>query len=262
MIVTAPERQLKPFQNDEACLMLVNRGEFSVRTPDQFVSFQSGKALLAKCHNFFIETSKVQRQAEDVLEFIGVFLFPEHVENLLQMDFKKSSHRVNYNIKKLEIDALLNSYKDSINILIENPDLADENMIETKLKELVLLLSKSQNTTPLDFISSMFKLNVSEFETTIKKNLFSSLSVDEFAFLCGMSTSTFKRKFATVYAESPKKYFGRMKMEKATQLLSSNDLRISEIAYDCGYETISTFNRSFKSQFGVSPSKFRLNQNA
>ena len=260
LTITAPKRELKPFQNDEACFMFVNKGEFSVRTPDQLISFKEDKALLAKCFNFFIETSKPQRETHEKMEFLGIFLFPSHVEELLQIDLSKSSKKVDYNIKQVQIDELLNSYRDTINLLMDNPELADENLIETKLKEFVLLISKSQNMSPQDFLSAMFKLNSTEFKSTINNNLYSNLSVDEFAKLCGMSVSSFKRKFAEVFDESPRRYLEKMKLLKAEKLLSNSTQRISEIAYDCGYETISTFNRSFKSQYGVSPSEFRLNQ--
>jgi AraC-like DNA-binding protein len=260
ILVSAPKRELKPFQNNEACFMFVNQGEFSIRTPDQLISFNEDKGLLAKCFNFFIETSKSQRQSNQKLEFLGVFLFPSHVEDILSFDLSASKQQVNYNIKQLQIDRLLNSYRDSVNILIDNPELADEVMIETKLKEFVLLISKSQNMSPIDFMAAMFKTNSTEFKATINNNLYSNLSVAEFARLCGMSTSSFKRKFAKEYVDSPKKYFAKMKLIKAANHLSDRSKRISDIAYDCGYETISTFNRTFKSHYGVSPSDYRLSQ--
>ena len=45
MLVAAPKRQLKPFQNNEACFMFVNHGEFSIRTPDELIPFNEDKAL-------------------------------------------------------------------------------------------------------------------------------------------------------------------------------------------------------------------------
>lgn len=260
--VTAPARDLKPFQDNEACFMFVNKGEFSVRTPDQFISFKQDQGLLAKCFNFFIETTEIQRSKEEKMEFLGIFLFPSHVESLLDLDLASSTNRIDFNVKQLPIDSLFKSYRDSIDVFIEHPDLADEAIIETKLKEFVLLVSKSQNMSPLDFLAAMFSLNLTEFKTTILNNLYSNLSVAELAQLCALSTSTFKRKFNEVFGESPKKYVANKKLEKAAHLLKNSQERISSIAYDCGYETISTFNRSFKSSFGVSPSTFRLDQTA
>ena len=52
----------------------------------------------------------------------------------------------------------------------------------------------------------------------------------------------------------------KKKLEKAIDLLKNSSERISTIAYECGYDTISTFNRSFKLHNGISPSEFRLDQ--
>lgn len=148
-------------------------------------------------------------------------------------------------------------------MLLDNPELADETLIKTKLKEFVLLMSKTQNApSQLDFLSAMFKKNSSTFKETIINNIYSNLSLDEFAHLSGMSLSTFKRKFNDTFKDSPKKYIAKKKLEKASKMLRLPDYRISDIAYDCGFETISTFNRSFKTHFGKSPTEFRLNFSA
>lgn len=254
------QRIPKLFQDNEACFMFINKGEFSIRTPDEFISFNKEKGLLAKCFDYFFETNKKQRERSKSIEVVGVLLYPSIVEELFQFDVTHSTHKVDFNVKQIQVDALLNNFKESINMLIDNPELADETLIKTKLKEFVLLMSKTQNApSQLDFLSAMFKKNNSTFKETIINNIYSNLSLDEFAHLCGMSLSTFKRKFDEVFKESPKKYIGKVKLEKASKLLMSEDNRISDIAYDCGFETISTFNRSFKSHFGKSPTAYRLN---
>jgi len=250
----------KLFQENEACFMFIEEGAFSIRTPDEFISFKKGKGLLAKCFDYFFETSKKQRDERDSIEAIGVLLYPTIVEELFQFDIANHNHKVDYNAKSIQIDGLLNSFKESINILLDNPELADETLIKTKLKEFVLLMAKIVNApTQLDFLSSMFQRNSSEFKKTILNNLYSNLSINEFAHLCGMSLSTFKRKFNDVFKDSPKKYFAKKKLEKASKMLASKEYRISDVAYDCGFESISTFNRSFKNHFGKSPTEFRLN---
>src|SRR5450631_1019355 len=52
-------------------------------------------------------------------------------------------------------------------------------------------------------------------------------------------------------------YVGRVRLENAkTQLLNPNR-RISEIAYDVGFQSLTQFNRMFKRVFGQSPTEFR-----
>lgn len=253
----------KPFQNNEACFMFIEKGEFSARTPDQFISFKQGQGLLSKCFDYFFETNKRQKENSASVDVIGVLLYPEIIEEIFLFDHTLSNYRVNFNITQVAIDAILQNYMESLNILIENPEIADEAMIRNKLKEFVILLCKTQNiSNQNDFISALFKKNSTTFEDTIKNNLYSNLSIKEFSILCGMSVSTFKRKFNTVYNESPKKYFAQQRIHKAAKMIRLNTDRISEIAYDCGYESISTFNRAFKLQFGISPTQYRMDQNA
>jgi AraC-like DNA-binding protein len=46
-------------------------------------------------------------------------------------------------------------------------------------------------------------------------------------------------------------------MKAALIMLKNSRKQILEIAYSCGYPTLSSFNRTFKSTFGIPPSKWR-----
>ena len=91
--------------------------------------------------------------------------------------------------------------------------------------------------------------------------MYSNLSITELAHLCGCSLATFKRRFRKYFDQSPAQYFLQKKLEKSLQLLSIDTLPISEIAYDCGFENITHFNRAFKKHFGKTPTQLRLSQN-
>ena len=253
------DRIPKQYTEDEACFVFVNEGEFSVRSQDDFLKLDKRRALLAKCLNYFFETDTDQKKCGDGVEVIGVLLYPSIVKELFEFDITRSDYAVDYNLKQIEVDLLLENFRESINILLDNPDLADENIIKSKLKEFVLLISKSQEApSQLDFLAAMFKPNNIAFKTTIQHNLYANLSLNELAALCHLSISSFKRKFKETFDESPKRYIANKKVEKAADLLKSSDLRISDIAYDIGFDSLATFNRNFSSFYGTSPSKFRL----
>ncbi len=256
--LTAPKRQLKPFKENEACFTFVNKGKFRIRSPEDLISFEKGKALLAKCSNFFIETTGTPDLR--AMDIIGVYLFPKMIEEVLDIDLSTSTHRVNYNMTQLPVDLLLENFMQSIEVLMDHPELADESMVKTKLREFLLLLSKTQSASQSDFLAALFKTNAVEFKSTISNNLYANLTVEELAQLCGMSTSSFKRRFTETYRESPQKYISKKKVEKAAEMLRNGTNRISEIAYDVGFETVSTFNRLFKAQYGQSPSAYRMAQ--
>jgi AraC-like DNA-binding protein len=253
------DRMPKEYFEDEACFVFVNQGEVSVRSQTNYMDLNKNHAILAKCLNYFFETNNKQKEIGDGVEVIAVILHPSQVEELFEFDLSQSNYSINYNIKQIEVDRLLANFKESINILLNNPELADERMIETKLKEFVLLMTKSQAApSQLDFLSALFKPLDIEFKTTIQNNIYSNLSLNEFARLCHLSTSSFKRKFNAVFKTSPKKYISQKKIEKAAALLKTDKLRISDIAYDVGFDSLATFNRNFTSRFGKSPSEYRL----
>lgn len=259
LLVQSFNRLPKEYYSNEACFIFINQGEFNVRSQTERFYLNKETALLAKCHNFFYETTKKSNEELDNVEVIGILFYPDLIKDLFDFDITSSNHTVDYNLKQIEVNKLLEIYKESISILLDNKDLADEHLIKNKLKEFVILMTKTIDApSELDFLASMFKPNFAKFEEVIKHNLYSNLDLNEFASLCNMSLSTFKRKFKEVYNESPSKYISTMKIQKAVKALSNKDLRISDIAFDLGYESLTTFNRAFKEQIGKAPSEYRM----
>ena len=52
-------------------------------------------------------------------------------------------------------------------------------------------------------------------------------------------------------------YVARTRFEKACKLLHDGGLRISDIAFAAGFQSLSQFNRVFKKLYGKSPTQFR-----
>jgi AraC-like DNA-binding protein len=52
-------------------------------------------------------------------------------------------------------------------------------------------------------------------------------------------------------------YVARTRFEKACRLLHDGDLRISDIAFAAGFQSLSQFNRVFKRLSGKSPTQYR-----
>lgn len=52
-------------------------------------------------------------------------------------------------------------------------------------------------------------------------------------------------------------YLARVRAEEARNRLLNPNRRINEVAFDCGFQSLTQFNRTFKRVFGQSPSEFR-----
>ncbi|MCB0839317.1 MAG: helix-turn-helix transcriptional regulator, partial [Bacteroidetes bacterium] len=72
----------------------------------------------------------------------------------------------------------------------------------------------------------------------------------------GMSVSNLNRKLSALVDQTAGKLIRSMRLQRAADLLKQNAASISEIAYDMGFNSHTAFTRSFKQQFGVSPTEY------
>ena len=86
-----------------------------------------------------------------------------------------------------------------------------------------------------------------------------NISLEELAFLCNVSLSTFKRRFVKIYGSAPNKWILQKRMELAKKLLHHNE-KPGEVFYKVGYENHSSFSQSFKQAFGITPKQFQMRQ--
>jgi AraC-like DNA-binding protein len=73
-----------------------------------------------------------------------------------------------------------------------------------------------------------------------------------------MSPFHFLRTFRQVAGLSPHQYVLRTRLHRAAVRLRRSDEPISTIAYDAGFNDLSTFNRRFKKVMGVNPGNYRV----
>jgi AraC-like DNA-binding protein len=92
----------------------------------------------------------------------------------------------------------------------------------------------------------------------VTSHIGSPVAVEELAFLCNMSLSTFKRRFATLYGTSPSRWLLARRMEKAAARLRQADQTVSELSEELGYENLSSFIQSFKQFYGVTPKQYQV----
>lgn len=91
-----------------------------------------------------------------------------------------------------------------------------------------------------------------EIRKAVELNITNNLTLEELAFLCHTSVSSFKRKFIKIYNKTPSRYFLQQKMELAKSLLLQNQ-NPGEVFYKVGYENNSSFSQSFKQVYGINP---------
>ena len=73
-----------------------------------------------------------------------------------------------------------------------------------------------------------------------------------------MSEKYFSRYFRIATGQNFTAYLNAVRIEKAQALLLETDETVLEIAFSCGYENVSYFNRVFRRQTGYSPLQYSL----
>ena len=91
----------------------------------------------------------------------------------------------------------------------------------------------------------------------IDRSLAQPLDLKSIAEVANFSAFHFHRIFTYFVGETPIDYIQRLRVEKAAwKLRENNPQSITEIAYSCGFGSISLFSRTFKKYFGMTPSRF------
>jgi AraC-like DNA-binding protein/ligand-binding sensor protein len=83
------------------------------------------------------------------------------------------------------------------------------------------------------------------------------LSLGRVAQAAGMSSYYFCKMFKKATGVNFTNYLARVRVEKAKSLLLNPNARVSEVAFDAGFTSITNFNRTFKQLVGQSPSHYR-----
>ncbi|TYB76152.1 helix-turn-helix transcriptional regulator [Bizionia gelidisalsuginis] len=126
-------------------------------------------------------------------------------------------------------------------------------LLVLKFEEIMLYLLNKYGSSFEYYLHSLISKEVSPFKSIVESNVHSNLKLEEIAFLCNMSLSTFKRHFTNEYNEPPGKWLQDKRLQKAKDLLLGGDLKASDIYLDIGYNNLSNFSVAFKNKFGISP---------
>jgi AraC-like DNA-binding protein len=153
-----------------------------------------------------------------------------------------------------EADEFISTYLRSLQLMMDATPALQEEMQLLKLEELLLYLAGKYP----EQLQSLHRMDTGdkELKAAIEGNLDHSITVEELAFVCNMSLSTFKRRFSRLYGTTPNKWMLQKRMEQAALLLQGQE-KPSEVYHQVGYENHSSFTESFKQVYGVTPSEFQ-----
>ncbi|MBQ4283994.1 MAG: helix-turn-helix transcriptional regulator [Lachnospira sp.] len=103
---------------------------------------------------------------------------------------------------------------------------------------------------------------IQEIATYIYNNYDKRISLDDISTKFHISRSYLSKKFKAVTGFGFKEYLINIRIKKACSLLLETDRSITDIAFECGFNDSNYFGDAFRNVKGVSPHKYRKNNEA
>jgi AraC-like DNA-binding protein len=239
------------------CLIYVLEGYKLLHFSDETVTVDKSKLLLIKS-GLYIMSGFIP----EGLDYQAVIIYcSDEVVRKFCLDYFPDQERTSDKASSyvtIQTNELLDSFRDQY-LGYFNKDFSNlEAILEVKLYELLLLLLSGENKEAVKiWLQAIAFEQPVLIQDIVKKHLFHQLTLEEFAKLSGRSLASFKRDFQAHYHTSPKKWIHQQRLIHAKMLLQTGNQNVSEVAYASGFENIPYFTRSFKKEFGVTPTQAR-----
>lgn len=161
----------------------------------------------------------------------------------------------------VEQDELLKTYYQSIQSYLSLSQKPNEQLMLLKFEELLLSLFANKKHRELtDYFISLCQDKENHISRIMEQNFAYNLKLEEYAQLCHMSLSTFKKAFKKIYLTTPAAWLMQKRLELAYHKIISTELTVSQISLECGFEDTSHFIRVFKQKHQLTPLQVRLEQ--
>jgi len=249
---------------EQACFLYMLDGGMHYQSDDDQFDIPTHHSLLLNCLNSGKQISETGAHAagEVVIVTFHPAILKKVYEKEIPILFQPGNQVSNQSRGRINNDFLIKKYIEGLLFYFENPALVNDEILILKLKEIVLLLSQTQQAETIRVIvSQLFSPAAYTFKQVIEANLFSPIGVEDLAQKVNLSVSSFKREFKKLYADSPASYMKNKRLDKSAELLKISDQRVTDIAFDCGFNDLANFTKSFRDKYKVTPTQYRLQQN-
>ncbi|MBR7104925.1 MAG: helix-turn-helix domain-containing protein [Lentisphaeria bacterium] len=128
-------------------------------------------------------------------------------------------------------------------------------LLLAKALEIFVFISREYSKNKDPMVRSLHRLGqlISRLESCYKEEW----TIARMSRLVSMAPSTLIPVFKKVTGYSPVDYLIRVRLSKAAELLSREELSISDISRECGFADSNYFSRQFRCHYGVSPRDYR-----
>ncbi|MEJ5051952.1 AraC family transcriptional regulator [Chryseobacterium culicis] len=242
------------------CLIYIISGKLTLRSPEEDVSFESGQTVFIK-RNHFLHKEKIP-SSDSPFCCISLHFKPTVLRRLYN-DFRPILSKlediipINNNLYEIIPENFFTqTYFETLHSFVKQNFHPSRDIMLLKIKEILYyIIEVKQDLIPHFFdISDPWKIDLEKF---VEENYTSDLSINELAHFTGRSISTLKKDFYKIFGETPSRWITKRRLEKARDLILNSDKKPNEVYGEVGFKNFSHFSKSFKNQFGETPSMIK-----
>ncbi|CAI8963153.1 HTH-type transcriptional regulator GbdR [Pseudomonas sp. IT-P44] len=111
---------------------------------------------------------------------------------------------------------------------------------------------------PLKHMLGTHQPKLQEIVALMEANLEEPIELDELASYVGLSRRQLERLFQKYLHSSPSRYYLKLRLIRARQLLKQTPISIVELSVVCGFVSTPHFSKCYRECFGIPPSDERL----
>lgn len=205
------------------------------------------------------------------LEFLPEFIFGRHrtmekIEGVFDFAYIEP-----FLVSECEVKPRLNlsgkaqvKVEDMLNSLFEE---------YSERRESFLLAMKATVLQLLVYVSRAFSKNIAQDESQhlyerhrtaitgaisyIDENFREDITIEKVSRIAMLSQSYFSYLFKSMTNRTFVEYLNELRLREAMRLLNETGKRVVDICFECGFNNVNHFNRTFKNYAGISPMQYR-----
>jgi len=124
--------------------------------------------------------------------------------------------------------------------------------------ELAAAALRESDEYRLPIISKRDEQRVAAVVRYMEQRFDAPCALSELARLAGLSEFHFLRVFKATTGLTPHQHLLRSRLRVAAVLLARSDIPVTEVALAAGFEDLSNFTRTFRAEYALTPSRYRL----
>lgn len=191
------------------------------------------------------EAVVIQFSKEFILPFLGLNESIT-IKNMLENSARGMHFKVNQALVSKIIDLTESKGVDRILKLIS--------ILDGLSKEDALFIAPN---TFHNVVSKKSEMRINKVCLFIQNNFSEKISLKQIADLIFLTESNFCKFFKKATGKTYSDYLNEIRINEACRLLVQSEKTISQISYECGFETLSYFNRVFLNKKFITPSMYR-----